>query len=657
VRDATQSRTFALVCLLLGWSSCAQASYCGSGREVIFAGLNWESGEFITAVMQEILERGFDCRTETIPGNTITFEQALANDDLQIVAEEWVERSEIWKKAAAAGQVRAIGNTFTGATEGWAVPEYVVKGDPARHIEPAAPSLTNVAQLAEPKYVALFRDPEQPTRGRFLNCPSGWTCEPENTRKLRAYGLEDRYIDFRPGTGPAMDAAIVSAYLQGQPLLFYYWSPSAIAGRLRLSPLEEPPYTPDCWKNMIDVDATHHGCASPPSVIVYGVSSVFAAAAPEIVAVLAKATFPLAELNANLAAMAQAQRDARAQATLFLEARPEIWHPWVGPALATRINAGLQGQAGGADSAQAQGRPRGRDSAQARQLFPASLVVSIRRPVNDAVAALVSSNGAAFRAASHAALGLIVLLDTGFSLIPWWLLIGIFVALAWFGTHRPILTAAVGLLMFVVGMLGLWSLMLQTLTLMLISSVLALVIGLPIGILTAKSRTARTLILPTLDVMQTMPSFVYLIPALMLFGLGKVPAILATVIYALPPMIRLTALGIEQVPFEIKEAATAFGVNPAQMLLTVELPLARPSIMAGVNQTIMLALSMVVVASMIGARGLGEQVLNGIQSLDVGQGLEAGIGIVILAVVLDRITQGFGGRGAGVEGRGKGKHG
>jgi glycine betaine/proline transport system substrate-binding protein len=648
VTERTQSLTLPLICLLLlGWSSGAHADYCGSGRQVIFAGLNWESGEFITAVIQEILERGFGCRTETIPGNTITFEQAVANDDLQIVAEEWIERSEIWKKAAAAGQVRAIGNTFTDATEGWAVPEYVVKGDPARHIQPAAPGLNNVAQLADPKYVALFRDPEQPNRGRFLNCPSGWTCEPENTRKLRAYGLEDHYIDFRPGTGPAMDAAIMSAYLQGQPLLFYYWSPSAIAGRLRLAPLQEPPYTPDCWKDMYDVDAQHHGCASPPSVIVYGISSVFAAAAPEIVAVLAKATFPMAELNANLATMAQAQRDARAQALLFLEARPDIWHPWVEPAMATRISAGLGAQAGGAGGL-----------ARARQLFPPGLVVSIRRPVNDAVAALVSNNGAAFRAASHAALGLIVLLDTGFSLIPWWLLIGIFVGLAWLGTRRPILTLAVGLLMFVVGMLGLWSLMLQTLTLMLISSVLALLVGLPIGILTAKSRWSRAVILPTLDVMQTMPSFVYLIPALMLFGLGKVPAILATVIYALPPMIRLTALGIEQVPFEIKEAATAFGVTPAQMLLTVELPLARPSIMAGVNQTIMLALSMVVVASMIGARGLGEQVLNGIQSLDVGQGLEAGIGIVILAVVLDRITQGFGGRGAGVEGPGtRGKHG
>jgi glycine betaine/proline transport system permease protein len=139
-----------------------------------------------------------------------------------------------------------------------------------------------------------------------------------------------------------------------------------------------------------------------------------------------------------------------------------------------------------------------------------------------------------------------------------------------------------------------------------------------------------------------MPSFVYLIPAIMLFGLGKVPAVLATIIYAVPPLIRLTDLGIRQVDREVIEAAQAFGGSPRQILFGVELPLATPTIMAGLNQTIMMALSMVVVASMIGARGLGEQVLNGIQTLDVGKGLEAGLGIVILAIVLDRITQGFG---------------
>ncbi len=623
--------------LLSGWAPAAWAGYCDSGRVVTLAGINWESGEFITAVTREVLERGLGCHTDDIPGNSVTLEQAVANDDVQIFAEEWVGRSDVWKDATAKGLVRGIGHPFSGAVEGWFVPTYLVKGDPARHIAPAAPDLTSVGQLADPKYVALFADPEQPGHGRFLNCPSGWTCEGVNTAKLHAYGLDGRYVDFRPGTGPAMDAAITSAYDQGQPLLFYYWSPSAIVGKLALTRLIEPPYTPACYADLTSANGPHtHGCAAPFADVVYGVSSKFADQAPEIAAVLGKMTFPLPVLNANLVARAQAQRDAKSQAILFLKDQPEVWKPWVTPAMADRIEASLRDQAVLVPSALSRWT-----------VFPKGLVISIRKPVNDAVAALVTDHGAAFRTASHAILGVIVLLDTVLAFIPWWLLIGIFAGLAWLGTRRLLLTGAVAVLMLVVGMLGLWDLMLQTLSLMLISSIVSLLIGLPTGILVAKSAGPRAIILPTLDVMQTMPSFVYLIPALMLFGLGKVPAILATIIYCLPPMIRLTALGIEQVDSEIKEAATAFGVTPMQMLLNVELPLARPSIMAGVNQTIMLALSMVVVASMIGARGLGEQVLNGIQTLDVGKGLEAGIGIVILAIVLDRITQGFGGQGAG----------
>jgi glycine betaine/proline transport system substrate-binding protein len=620
------------------------AAACGSKPAIVLAGLNWASGEFVTAVTQELLERGFGCKTETIPGNTVTFEQALANDDLQIIAEEWTERSWVWHRSEQAGKVQGVGHTFTGATEGWAVPDYVVSGDAAHGVVGSAPELRSVAQLTDPRYVRLFRDPEQPTRGRFLNCPSGWTCEAENGRKLRAYGLSSLYVDFRPGTGPAMDAAIISAYVQHQPLLFYYWSPSAIAGRLKFRALEEPPYTPDCWDRMVGTPPHPQGCASPPSNIVYGFSRAFASAAPEIVAFIARATFPLAELNANLAKMAQEQRSARAQAIEFLNSQPQIWQPWVGEEMAARVRASLQGHGAGGAAQSEQEKP----------LFPARFVISLRKPVNDAVASVVSAHGAAFRSASHAVLALIITIDDFLTLIPWWLLIAIFMGLAWLGTHRPVLTVVIGVLMFVVGSLGLWALMLQTLTLMLVSSALALLVGLPLGILTAKSAVARAVVLPVLDIMQTMPSFVYLIPALMLFGLGKVPAILATVIYALPPMIRLTSLGIEQVDPEIKEAATAFGCTPAQMLLNVELPLARSSILAGVNQTIMLALSMVVVASMIGARGLGEQVLNGIQTLDVGQGLEAGIGIVILAVVLDRVTQGFGRRGPGAAGAGSG---
>jgi ABC-type proline/glycine betaine transport system permease subunit/ABC-type proline/glycine betaine transport system substrate-binding protein len=638
-RGAGLAGLIALMLAVLGWSAPAWADACG-GHTVTFAGLNWESGEFITAVTREILERGLGCHTEALPGNSVTLEQAVANDDVQIFAEEWVSRSDVWNSAAQKGLVRAIGHPFIGAVEGWYVPTYLIKGDPARHIKASAPDLTSVSQLGQPKYVALFADPEQPGRGRFLNCPSGWTCEGVNTGKLHAYGLDSRYVDFRPGTGPALDAAITSAHDQGQPVLFYYFSPSAIVGRLKLTRLIEPPYTKACYDDLTSANGPHtHGCAAPPADIAYGVNAKFAQQNPAIMAILAKMTFPLDVLNANLVDRATSQRDARAQAVKFLRDDPTLWKSWVGPQIAARIETSLEGQS----------QPR--ESEQTKlTAFPLSLVISIRKPVNDAVAALVTDHGAAFRAASHAILGVIVALDTALALTPWWILIAVFAGLAWWGTRRLILTGVVAVLMFAVGMLGLWDLMLQTLSLMLISSLVSLVIGLPLGVLSAKAAMPRAIIPPILDVMQTMPSFVYLIPALMLFGLGKVPAILATIIYCLPPMIRLTALGIEQVDPEIKEAATAFGVTPWGMLWSVELPLARPSIMAGVNQTIMLALSMVVVASMIGARGLGEQVLNGIQTLDVGKGLEAGIGIVILAIVLDRITQGFGGH-AVAEGR------
>ena len=275
-------------------------------------------------------------------------------------------------------------------------------------------------------------------------------------------------------------------------------------------------------------------------------------------------------------------------------------------------------------------------------MFPEQWRISIRAPVNDFIEALVVNYGFAFRAFAHIVLQTIIFIETILRGTPWWLLILIFMALAWIGTRKLAVTITVGLLLLLIGVLGLWDLTMQTLALMLMGTFVSVIIGIPMGILAAKSRIVRNIVLPALDVMQTMPGFVYLIPVLMLFGLGKVPAVLATIIYAVPPLIRLTDLGIRQVNAEVVEAATAFGGSPGQILFGVELPLAVPTIMAGLNQTIMMALSMVVVASMIGARGLGEQVLNGIQTLDVGKGLEAGIGIVVLAVVLDRVTQGFG---------------
>lgn len=186
--------------------------------------------------------------------------------------------------------------------------------------------------------------------------------------------------------------------------------------------------------------------------------------------------------------------------------------------------------------------------------------------------------------------------------------------------------------------IGIWIYFIQTFVLVLVSAIISLAIGLPTGVLMSRYKMLDRVITPVLDLMQTMPPFVYLIPAALLFGTGEVPGIISTIIFSMPPAIRLTKLGLDQVPDELEEVGHSFGLNGFQMLYKIKLPMALPSIMAGINQSIMLSLSMVVIASMIGAEGLGSQVLKGIQRLQIGVGFEAGLGVVILAVILDRIT-------------------
>ncbi|AVP53889.1 glycine/betaine ABC transporter permease [Clostridium tetani] len=193
--------------------------------------------------------------------------------------------------------------------------------------------------------------------------------------------------------------------------------------------------------------------------------------------------------------------------------------------------------------------------------------------------------------------------------------------------------------LFFIDSMQLWNQTMQTLALVLVSALIALLIGVPFGIMSARNEKANKILRPILDFMQTMPAFVYLIPAVLFFGMGKVPGAIATVIFSMPPAVRLTNLGIRQVPDEVVEAAKSFGSTPKQMLYKVQLPIALPTILAGVNQTIMLALSMVVVSAMIGAGGLGREVYQGITQLKIGQGFESGLAVVILAMILDRMTQ------------------
>ena len=267
-------------------------------------------------------------------------------------------------------------------------------------------------------------------------------------------------------------------------------------------------------------------------------------------------------------------------------------------------------------------------------------VINIGKYIEDAVNWLTDNFAGFFDFIKNSGNGLIegfewLLLGT-----PFYVVIVLFGILAYFKVGRgPAIFTVVGLTL--IYLLGFWVETMETLALIFVSTLIALVIAIPLGIWAAKKENVNKVVRPKLDFMQTMPAYVYLIPAVLFFSIGKLPGAFATVIFAMPPAVRLTTLGIQQTPEDVVEAARAFGATNRQILFKVELPLATKTIFAGVNQTIMMALSMVVIAGMIAAGGLGEKVLEGINNLDIGLGFESGFAVVILAIILDRITQAF----------------
>ncbi len=224
---------------------------------------------------------------------------------------------------------------------------------------------------------------------------------------------------------------------------------------------------------------------------------------------------------------------------------------------------------------------------------------------------------------------------------PWWLVIAVLVGLVYAASRSWKLSLGVVVSFTLIGYFGMWENTMQTLSIITVCTMVSIALGIPVGIMMARSDRAQSVITPILDIMQTMPAFVYLIPVVMLLGIGKVPGVIAVVIYAIPPVIRLTNLGIRLVDKEVLEAATAYGANRSQRLWGVQLPLAMPTIMAGINQTIMMALGMVVIASMIGVKGLGQPVLKSITNQYFTMGLLNGLAIVALAIVFDRVSQAY----------------
>ncbi len=273
--------------------------------------------------------------------------------------------------------------------------------------------------------------------------------------------------------------------------------------------------------------------------------------------------------------------------------------------------------------------------------FPSILEVPLARWVDTAMEWVLDNLGPLFDFVGSLGLQILLAVESLLLLVPWFVVVLGVGILGWRALGKWIYGLAMASMLLLIGSFGYWEMAMRTLAIVLASVCISLIIGIPLGILMAWSDRFEAVLTPILDAMQTLPTFVYLIPALMLFGLGKVPATFATIIYAVPPVIRLTNVGIREVPSDVVEAARAFGSNRRDILFDVQLPLARPSILVGINQTTMMALAMVVIGSMIGARTLGMEVLVAINRIEVGQGFEAGISIVFMAIIIDRITHAF----------------
>ena len=341
---ARQLLTAALIFGLGVVQSAQAAGGCELQRQIKFAGNDWASNSFHVAVASHILTKGYGCKVTSVPGTTQPLLNAVAKGDVDINMELWKDNNvEIWDKMEKSGRaVETKGVSIQGAIQAWWVPRYLVEGDAKRGIKAQAPGLRAVSDL--PKYKALFKDPEQPSKGRFYNCKLGWNCEKVNSRKLEAYGLLDHYTNFRPGSGAALDAAIASAYKRGRPIVFYYWGPTWVLGKYDLVRLKEPAYDKAAWE-VLDKAKSGAGlkaCAYPDIRVTIAVNKAFADAAPALIGFLDKYRMQDDLVNKALVYMRETKDKTGAKAAReFLRKHPALWQAWVPAEVAAKVKASL----------------------------------------------------------------------------------------------------------------------------------------------------------------------------------------------------------------------------------------------------------------------------------------------------------------------------
>lgn len=333
---------FAALVALGATSKASAAPQCEVNRPVMFANLDWDSNRFHTAVARYILEVGYGCKTDSLPGSTIPLLQGMAQGNIDVTMEIWKANiQDAWNKFESTGKVVQLGVNFPDSVQGWYVPKYLIEGDAKRGIKAQAPDLKSVSDL--PKYKKLFTDPEEPSKGRFVNCILGWGCEKINTKKLKVYGLDKDFTNFRPGTAAALDANIASNFKRGKPFLSYYWGPTWMLGLYDLVLLQEPPYDPKVWKQLEDSPNPTAACAYPKIPVYVAANAKFAKQAPKLIAFLSKYSTTNALVSKALAFMQQTKgATAKDAAVNFLKVDPDVWKAWVPADVAQRVEASLK---------------------------------------------------------------------------------------------------------------------------------------------------------------------------------------------------------------------------------------------------------------------------------------------------------------------------
>lgn len=603
-----------LLCFLL--VGCSLDSSSDVNKEIKFADAGWDSVKFHSAVAGTILQELYGYTWSEVTASTPVAHQGLISGEIDVMMESWTQNIPTYPDDVKAGKFQELGVNFDDNYQGIYVPRYVIEGDTERGIEASAPKLVNVWDLKN--YPDVFKDDEEPSKGRVYGAIPGWAIDNIMHKKYLHYGLYENFVYFRPGSEAALATAITSAYEKGAPIAAYYWEPTWLLGKYDMVLLQDKPYDPALFQE--------GQTECPPVIVTVCSSNEFAAENPEAVDFLSKYKTSSALTSEALAYMQDNKADYMSTAKWFIEEHSDLLQEWLSPEDAERVLSSISGN----------------EASELSSLykFPVDFNLNLES-IDTAFNSLSIKLDRFFNGIKRFLNSFVGVINKILNFIPWFAFIPLVFILTYYVNKKIKSSIVYCALLFIIGGLGLWNLMLETLSIVIASVIISLALGFPIGVLVSTSDRADRIIRPVLDTMQTMPVFVYLIPAMIFFGLGKPPAVIATTIYSIVPMIRLTNHGIRQIDKEVIEASIAFGSTKLQSLIKVQIPQALPTIMTGVNQTLMMAMSMVVTTSMIGASGLGMEVLLSVNRVEIGRGLVSGSAVVIIAIILDRITQGF----------------